>query len=42
MHRLWVPERPGSDGDAGVTELLAVDELVSMEWSEVQDDDSES
>lgn len=42
MHRLWVPGHPGSEGEAGVMEQLAVDELVSMECSEVQDDDSES
>lgn len=40
--RLWVQGGPGSEGDAGVMETLAVDELVSMEWSEVQDEDSDS
>lgn len=42
MHRLWVPGRAASEGDAGVMELLAVDELVSIECSEVQEEDSES
>lgn len=40
--RLWVQRGPGSEGDAGVMETLAVDELVSMEWSEVQEEDSDS
>lgn len=40
--RLWVQGGPGGDGDAVVTETLAVEELVSMEWSELQEDDSES
>lgn len=40
--RLWVQGGPGSEGDAGVMETLAVDELVSMEWSEVQEEDSDS
>lgn len=35
-------EGPGRGGDTGVMDTLAVDELVSMEWSDVQDDDSES
>lgn len=43
MERLCVAkEGPGRGGDTGVMDTLAVDELVSMEWSEVQDDDSES
>lgn len=43
MERLCVAkEGPGRGGDTGVMETLAVDELVSMEWSDVQDDDSES
>lgn len=42
MERLWVQGSPGSKGDAGVRETLAVDELVSMEWSEVQEEDSDS
>lgn len=42
MDRLCVHEGPGRGVDTGVTETLAVDELVSMEWSEVQEDDSES
>lgn len=42
MERLWVQGCPGSEGDVGVIETLAVDELVSIEWSEVQDDDSDS
>ena len=40
--RLWVQAGPGREGDAGVTETLAVDELVSMEWSELQEEDSDS
>jgi len=40
--RLWAQRGPGSGGDAGVTETLAVDELVSMEWSELQEEDSDS
>lgn len=42
MDRLCVQEGPGRGVDTGVTETLAVDELVSMEWSEVQEEDSES
>lgn len=43
MERLCVAkEGPGRGGDTGVMDTLAVDELVSMEWSDVQDDDSES
>lgn len=43
IERLCVArEGPGRGGDTGVMETLAVDELVSMEWSDVQDDDSES
>lgn len=43
MQRLCeVKAGPGRGGDTGVMETLAVDELVSMEWSEVQEDDSES
>lgn len=38
--RLCVQGGPGSD--TGVMETLAVDELVSMEWSEVQEEDSDS
>lgn len=33
---------PGRGGDAGVMETLAVDELVSMEWSDAQDEESDS
>lgn len=40
--RLWVQASPGSEGDAGVVVTLADDELVSMEWSEVQEEDSDS
>lgn len=40
--RLWVQGGPGSEGDAGVMVTLAVDELVSMEWSELQEEDSDS
>lgn len=40
--RCVAKEGPGRGGDTGVMEALAVDELVSMEWSEVQEDDSES
>lgn len=40
--RLWVQVGPGREGDAGVMGTLAVDELVSMEWSELQEEDSES
>lgn len=40
--RLCVQRGPGSEGDTGVKETLAVDELVSMEWSEVQEEDSDS
>ena len=32
----------GSEGEAGVTGTLAEEELVSMEWREVQEEDSES
>lgn len=39
--RLWAQGSPGSEGDA-VMETLAVDELVSMEWSDVQEEDSDS
>lgn len=42
MERLWVHGGPGREGDAGVMETLAVDELVSIEWSEVQEEDSDS
>lgn len=43
MERLcMVKAGPGRGGDTGIMETLAVDELVSMEWSDVQDDDSES
>lgn len=42
MDRLCVQEGPGRGVDTGVMETLAVDELVSMEWSEVQEEDSES
>lgn len=40
--RLWVQRGPGRGGEAGVMETLAVDELVSMEWSDVQEEDSDS
>lgn len=40
--RLWVQGGPGRGGEAGVMETLAVDELVSMEWRELQEEDSES
>lgn len=33
---------PGRDRDVGVIVTLVVDELVSIEWSEVQEDDSDS
>lgn len=33
---------PGSEGDTGVMETLAVDELVSIEWSELHEEDSDS
>lgn len=43
MQRLCVLKAgPGRGGDTGVMVTLVVDELVSMEWSDVQDDDSES
>lgn len=42
MQRLWVQRCPAREGDAGVMETLAVDELVSMEWSELQEEDSDS
>lgn len=40
--RLWVQAGPGSEGDAGVIDTLAEDELVSMECREVQEEDSDS
>lgn len=40
--RLCVQGGPGSEGETGVMETLAVDELVSMEWSDVQEEDSDS
>lgn len=42
MQRLCVQEGPGREGDVEVMETLAVDELVSMEWSELQEEDSDS
>lgn len=42
MQRLWVQGGPGREGEEEVTETLAVDELVSMEWSELQEEDSDS
>lgn len=40
--RRWVQGGPGSEGDVGGRVTLAVDELVSMECSEVQEEDSDS
>lgn len=40
--RLWVQRGAVREGEAGVMETLAVDEVVSMEWSEVQEDDSDN
>lgn len=42
MERLCIQGGPGREGDVGIMETLAVDEFVSMEWSEVQEDDSDS
>lgn len=42
MDLLCEQRGPGSEEDTGVMETLVVDELVSMEWSEVQEEDSES
>lgn len=42
MERRWVQGGPGGKGEAGVMETLAVDELVSMELSELQEEDSDS
>lgn len=40
--RLWPQVGPGMEGEAGVMETLAVEELVSMEWMELQEDDPDS
>lgn len=40
--RRCVQGGPGRQRGTGVIEMLAVDELVSMEWSEVQEEDSDS
>lgn len=42
MERRCIQEGPGKEEDVGITETLAVEEFVSIEWSEVQEDDSDS
>lgn len=40
--RMWVQRAPGKEGDVEFMVTLAVDELVSMEWSELQEEDSDN
>lgn len=40
--RLCVQEGPWCEGETGVAETLAVEEPVSVEWRDVQEEDSDS